>query len=330
MIHYMYRYVQSLYSRKTFPNPLQPIMERGIVYYVYTSNRCEENPRYLKEVERNSASVKLSDPNAKIAVITNCDIPASTAKLIDVIVPVHNNDIVNTNEKQWQTRMLYNAYLPFNYSFITDTHVFPCDNKAYADIFDQFKASNIDISFSNRVNRISYVFGAAALSKWGRRSFEFWTRTYQLQVQKHIFDDQGPMSIIMNKYQEILFSFRWLSSNYVYASHGITEKGVFKGDSHCYRSSIVVTGPIRWIHGSPDECEKMNGKNNELVNKPRVWFSSGVCNTTGKGNKVILSRSELIYAVNPYEAPKLEWDINYQKKPSRELFWILFTACNIK
>ena len=327
MIHYIRRYVQSLYSRKSFPNPLQPIMERGIVYYVYTSKRCYENPRYLKEVERNSAAVKLKDPNAKIAVITNCDIPASTAKLIDVIVPVHNNDIVKTNNKQWQTRMLYNAYLPFNYSFITDTHVFPCDNKAYADIFDQFKASNIDISFSNRVNGKPYAFGAAVLSKWGKRSFEFWTRTYQLQIRKHIFDDQGPMSTIMKEYQKKLFSFRWLSSNYVYASHGIAEKGAFKGSSHCYRSSIVVTGPIRWIHGWPDECEKMNGKNNELVNKPRAWFSSGKCKTTVKGTKVVLSRSELMNAAFPYEAPKLEWDVNYLEKPSRELFWIYSPAC---
>ena len=305
-------------------------MERGIVYYVYTPKRCFDNPRYLKEVERNSAAVKFTDPNAKIAVITNCDIPASTAKLVDIIVPVHNNDIVNTNKKQWQTRMLYNAYLPFNYSFITDTHVFPCDSKAYSDIFDQFKKSNIDISFSNRVNRKWYVFGAAVLSKWGKGSFEFWTRTYQFQVHKHIFDDQGPMSSIMRKYQRKLFSFRWLSSNYVYASHGITEKGVFKGDSRCYRSSIVVTGPIRWIHGSPDECEKMNGKNGELVNKTRAWFSSSECNTKVKGTKVILSRSELMNAVYPNEAPKLEWEVNSLKKPSRELFWIYSTACCIK
>ena len=140
-------------------------MERGIVYYLYTQNRCGENPRYLKEVERNSVAVKAKDPNAKIAVVTNCDILASTAKLIDVIVPVHNEDVVQTSSKQWLTRVLYNAYLPFNYSFITDTHVYPCDNKSYTDIFDLFKKSNIDISFSCRVNRGPYPSGGAVLSK---------------------------------------------------------------------------------------------------------------------------------------------------------------------
>ena len=296
-------------------------MERGIVYYLYTQHRCDENPRYLKEVERNSAAVKAKDPNAKIAVATNCDILASTANLIDVIIPIHSADVVKTDQKQWLTRVLYNAYLPFNYSFITDTHVYPCDNKSYSDIFDQFKKSNIDISYSCRVNRGPYASGGAVLSKWGKGSHQFWIRTYKHQEQKHIFDDQGPMSLTVKQYRNKLFSFRWLSSNYFYASHGITEKGVFSGPARCYRSSIVVTGPLRWIHGSPNECEIMNGKDRELINKPRAWFLSGMCNTTAKGIKVITSDAEMKKAVYPYEAPKLEWNVDYRKRPSYDLFW---------
>ena len=41
--------------------------------------------------------------------------------------------------QQWLTHVLYNAYLPFNYSFITDTHVFLCDDRSYLDIIDLYE-----------------------------------------------------------------------------------------------------------------------------------------------------------------------------------------------
>ena len=233
-------------------------MDRGIVYHVYTQNRCADNPRYIKEVERNSAAVKDKYPQAKIAVITNCNVPSTTARMIDIIVPIHSSDVIQTNQKQWLTRVLYNAYLPFNYSFITDTHVFPCDNRSYLDIFDLYEKSNVDISFSCRVNFGPLASGGAVLSKWGRGSHQFWIRTYKLQNKTQTYDDQGPMLNTVRQYPNKLFSFKWLSSNYFYASHGITEKGKFSGPAKCYRSSIVVTCPLRWIHGSPSECEIMN------------------------------------------------------------------------
>ena len=222
----------------TFPEPRDPIMEFGIVYHVYTHKRCAENRRYITEVDRNSYYVKSSDKNAKIALITNCDVPESTAKSVDVIVPIHDNDVVPTSQKQWFTRVLYNAYLPFNYSFITDTHVFPCDNKSYSDILTKFKHSDVDISFSSRVN-FKHASGGAILSKFGKGSFLFWKLTYENQVSRNWYDDQNPMTLIMNTYRSKLFKFEWLSSNYFYASHGIAENGVFSGPSLCYRSSIV-------------------------------------------------------------------------------------------
>ena len=316
-----------MFVHKVFPKPLPPIMDHGIVYYVYTQKRCAENPRYIKEVERNSAAVKERDPKAKIALITNCDVIPSTAKMIDIIVPIHSIDVIQTAEKQWLTRMLYNGYLPFNYSFITDTHVFPCDNRSYSDIFDLYKRSNIDISFSCRINVGPLASGGAALSKWGRGSYEFWIRTYKLQLKTHNYDDQGPMTKIVRQYQNKLFSFKWLSSNFFYASHGITEKGIFSGPAHCYRSSIVVTGPLRWIHGTPGECEIMNGKHNEYTNIPRVWFKSGSCNTTAKGVKVITSKEELSKAVYPYKVSTLKWGIDPVKRSSSGLFWILYYLC---
>lgn len=316
-----------VFVHNTLPKPLLPIMDKGIVYHVYTQNRCVENPRYIKEVERNSAAVKAKDSQAKIALITNCDVPSTTAKYIDIIVPIHSTDVIKTAKKQWLTRVLYNAYLPFNYSFITDTHVYPCDNKSYYDIFDLYKKSNVDISFSCRVNYGPIVSGGAVLSKWGNRSYEFWIRTYKLQQATKNWDDQYPMLYTFRKYKNTLFSVKWLSSNYFYASHGINEYGKFKGPATCYRSSIVVTGAIRWVHGSPFDCYLMNGKKNEYTNIYRSYFRSGTCNTTLKGQRVITSDDEMKRAVYPYEAPLLKWDVDKVRRPSEGIFWQNSNIC---
>ena len=134
---------------------------------------------------------------ARIALITNCDVIPSTAKMIDIIVPTHSSDVIQTTEKQWLTRMLYNGPLPFNYSFITDTHVFPCDNRSYSDIFDLIKISRIEISLTCRINVGPLASGGAALSKWDRGSYELWIRTYKLQQKAHSYDDQGTMTNIL-------------------------------------------------------------------------------------------------------------------------------------
>lgn len=91
--------------------------------------------------------------------------------------------------------MLYNAYLPFNYSFIIDSHVFPCDSTAPREIFELFSKASIDISYSNRMNTPSLVFGGAVLSHWGKGSFEFWKNYYFWILKHNTRDDQGPMRI---------------------------------------------------------------------------------------------------------------------------------------
>lgn len=307
--------------RRGYPKPSAPIMKYGIVYYVYTSQRCQEYPRYILEVAENSAYVKSMDPSAKIALVTNCDVDLSTARLVDIIQPIHERDLVKASGKQFVTRMLYNAYLPFEYSFITDTHVYPCDKKSYADILSNFRQSNIDISYSARVNGYPYAFGAAALSKWGNGSFGFWVRVHKEQVKLHNYDDQGPMTGIMRKFRNKLFTFKWLSSNYIYAAHGINNLGRFSGPGKCFRSSIVVTGPIRWVHGSLEECEIMNGKNREYIEMPRVWFSSGTCNTTFRGRTVFYREEDYKKAIYPCKVPSQDWKPDFKKKPSYGLFW---------
>ena len=60
----------------------------------------------MYQVLSNSRIIKQKTPNASIALITNCDIPYEIAKYLDVIVPIHNRDVLNRGEKEWTTRVL--------------------------------------------------------------------------------------------------------------------------------------------------------------------------------------------------------------------------------
>ena len=270
----------------------------------------------MKEVGFNAEVIKQADNNTNIALITNCDIPLSVAQYLDVIVPIHNDDVMITDEKQWRTRMLYNACLPFNYSFIIDSHVFPCDKDAPREILQLFAESNVDVSFSNRTNQRRLVMGGAVLSHWSEGSFEFWKHCYLFMIKNNKVDDQGPMRITYQSNWSKKYKYRWLSCNWFFASHGITEKGVFSGPGRCYRSSVIVTGRVRWIHGSLHDCKVMN----ERTNVPRCYFKSGNCNTIGKGNYAIYSEKQLKHDVSPYKAPALKWEKNSKRNPV-SLFW---------
>lgn len=274
----------------------------------------------MQQVGVNAKSIKNKDPNTNIALMTNCNVPLSVASFLDVIVPIHNADVMNTTQKQWRTRMLYNAYLPFNYSFIIDSHVFPCDKTAAHDILSLFEKSGVDISFSNRVNQYSLVSGGGVLSRWSEGSFLFWKNCYKIMILKNKVDDQGPMRLTVQSDWRKHYKFKWLSSNWMFASHGITEKGIFSGPGRCYRSSVIVTGPVRWIHGSESECPIMNGKNNEIVNRPRCYFKKGKCNTTGIGIFPVFSEAQLKKTVYPATIPKLRWEI-CSAFSKTSLFW---------
>ena len=187
-------------------------------------------------------------------MITNCDVPLTIAQLITIIVPVASSDVLNTPNKQWQTRMLYNAYLPFNYSYILDTHVFPCYNDSYSKVFSLFSESGVDVSASSRDGDRVYVSGGAVLSKWGAPSHSFWKEVYQRMLVCNGCDDQSAIQYVIERNQTHQWTYRWLSSNWFWASIGITEEGFFLGSARCYRSSVIATGPIMWIHGDPGEC----------------------------------------------------------------------------
>lgn len=240
---------------------------------------------------------------------------------LDVIVPVHHNDVIRKTRKQWYTRVLYNAYLPFHYSFILDTHVFPCYNTSYSEIFKLFKESGVDVSVSNRMNVYS-ISGGAVLSKWGEGSHSFWMQCVSWMWKKHIYDDQWALLEVLKLHSK-KWVFRKMSSNWFFASHGISSTGRFEGSEKCYRSSVVVTGPVQWIHGEPSECKLMNGEHNEHIYKNRVYFSCGRCKCAVRNRTIATSKKQLQSFVYPYRAPKLLWNSS-PKRSSTSLFWSYF------
>ena len=129
--------------------------------------------------------------------MTNCDVALSIASKLSVIVPIHDDDLIK-GKRQWYTRILYNAYSPFNYSFILDTHVFPCYNTSYSELFRRFKESNVDISYSNRKN-IKAISGGAVLSKWGPRSFSFWKDVVLFMKRSKCYEDQYTAMVVLKK-----------------------------------------------------------------------------------------------------------------------------------
>lgn len=290
------------------------------MFYVYSATTCGGDNEYLKQVRYNSKVIKQMDSTANIALVTNCNITVSLAQYLSVVVPIHSYDLVNTTEKQWRTRVLYNAYLPFHYSFIIDSHVFPCDKLAIQQLLTLFEESQVDISFSNRMNIKGKVSGGAVLSRWSDGSFTFWKRCYNRMVSRKYVDDQGPMGKIMNSKWSRKYKFRWLSSNWFFASNGISKNGDFSGVSKCYRSSVIVTGPIRWVHGDMNDCKIMNGVNRGYELLPRCYFKSGSCKTNGQGVFPIFSESEFQKVVNPVQIPQLLWN-SVASRNSTSLYW---------
>ena len=251
--------------------------------------------------------------------MTNCNVPYSVAQFLTVIVPISLRDVPKQVNFRWQTRVLYNAYLPFHYNFILDTHVFPCHNDSYSKLFSLFMKSGVDVSASNREGDRLFVSGGGVLSKWGPKSHAFWKKAYKLMDSRAI-DDQSAIYSVVKFTKRPVWKYRWLSSNWFWASHGINEKGLFVGSAKCYRSSVIATGPIKWIHGAPTHCIIMNGKNDEYVHRKRVFFLRRLCNTSASGPNAVFSKKRLEMMAAPFRATHLDWSV---KHSSSSLFWYL-------
>lgn len=239
------------------------------------------------------------------------------AQRLTILIPIHDGDLIK-GKKQWYTRLLYNAYTPFAYTLVLDTHVYPCYNTSYSEIFRLFKLSRVDISYSNRMN-IKHVSGAAVLTKWGPRSFQYWMKNIKFMIKRKSYDDQLSAVKVLNNQKG--YRFKLMSSNWFFASNGISEAGVFTGASKCYRSSVVVNGPIQWIHGKPSDCQVMNGEHDEHIYKKRVYFRCGFCKCGGSGPTVATSSQELQEFVGKqYKTPELLWGESLKRR-NNSLFW---------
>lgn len=240
---------------------------------------------------------------------------------VDVIYPIDESDIPSTSKKQWYTRVLYNAYPPFRLNFILDTHVFPCDKTAVRELFRRFNQSDVDISISNRETGYFKISGGGLLSRDNSRSHRFWKSCYLAMRTLHQPDDQAILVQARIIFQYLrLIRFQWLSSNWFFASNGISKHGSFKGSSRCYRSSVVVNGPVRFIHGSTSDCLLINGENNEYVNRSRIYYRKGECGCTDIEERAVFSDEELRKLVCDLQIPNFRWE-EFSKYPSEDLFW---------
>ena len=251
--------------------------------------------------------------------MTNCQVPLELEGYVDVIYYIHASDVYPGS--QWYTRVLYNAYPPFRLNFVLDTHVWPCDQLAAKELFDQVDASDVDISFGNRRNSHRSVMGAAALFRSNPATYFFWRHAY-LYMRKHrISDDQNGMLHVLDRYEKKhIFKFRWLSFNWAFASHGVKANGVFRGSGHCYRVSLPVNGPVRFIHGEPTECELINGPHREFINRQRCYFCPSKCATKGRKITVAFNETQLKELTSPMPAANLHWSM-FAEYSRTDIFW---------
>lgn len=185
--------------------------------------------------------------------------------------------------------------------------MFPCYKDSYSRIFSLFSQSDADIAVSNRVAGRLAMSGGGVLSKWGHKSHAYWMEVYRAMLLRRSHEDQSAMLRVYLSSRNYPWKLRWLSSNWFWASHGITERGEFIGSATCYRSSVVATGPIKWIHGPPSQCDLMNGPKNSYAYKKRCYYWRQDCSLTKSGPLAVFSREELRSLVFPYRVPPLEW-----------------------
>ena len=52
-----YRTVWPIRSYRSKKTPYQPVHENGVVFYIYSPNRCKGSNRYLNQIEFNARSI---------------------------------------------------------------------------------------------------------------------------------------------------------------------------------------------------------------------------------------------------------------------------------
>lgn len=251
--------------------------------------------------------------------MTNYPISYQFRHVIDILYPIHEKDVFQG--RQWKTRVLYNAYPPFALNFVIDTHIFPCDKYAMSELFERFNKTDVDVSFGNRMNHRDSVMGGGALFRSNNASHFFWKNVFRAMVTKDLIDDQNGMAYVLKAYgKRERFKFEWLSFNWLFATHGVNENGQFKGAGKCYRTSLPVNGPVRFLHGVPEQCTIINGENGKHTRRVRAWFEPGVCKTKETSTQVAFSEEEYKAMIHPSNVSELYWGM-FSKFPRNELFW---------
>ena len=251
--------------------------------------------------------------------------PRALFKSVDFLIPISPDDLLpDLKSTQFTTRMIYNRFPPFLYTLVLDAHTCWCSPQDGEEVFTLFKASDVDLAFSTRVLNKWTTSGFAVIYKYNQATFDYWTRIVQDNMRTGFHsDDQFPMREIAKKMvEENALKFRWLSNNWFFAPHGVTEKGEFFGEGDCYRSSVLINGRVRFIHGGGDrECLLANGEDMKDATKLRVHFSPDKCSFSHPAEpQMVFSQEQMESLVSPYKAPPIDWHLLDGEDPDA-LFW---------
>ena len=258
-----------------------------------------------------------------MALVTNCDLSLELFQLLDVIVPIHPADILRSASPQFQTRMLYNIDPPFAISLVMDAHVLFCQSGDLEEAFQLFRESDVELAYSTRILDGWVTSGCAAFFRRSPATRVFWERvTRAMNDETTAGDDQYFMNVIANEMRgrgEIRF--RWLSNNFFFATHGVDPQGKFVAKADCYRSSVLVSGRVRFIHGRENQCVLINGSSNQYITRTRTVYIPGTqCEGTYDHSKLVFSQEEFQSLVGTNTAPAFDWNLLQNEDPNG-LFW---------
>lgn len=249
---------------------------------------------------------------------SNCDLSPTIFRNVDIIIPIHPDDLIPSNSSQFTTRSIYNMVSPFEYSLIMDSHVIVCHKADVEEVFREFRTSGVDIAYSTRELNKWVMSGFAVLIRNTPTTFNLWrmVNDFHMKINYHTDDQYGIHYMTKVFREEGLLTFRWLSNNWFFASHGVNEEGLFGGSSRAYRSSVLVNGKVRFIHTRDRRtCSIVNGEHGELTTKLRTFY----IDQKGKWTAVF-SQAEMKALVGEYKAPMFDWNV-LDDNDRQSLFW---------
>ena len=212
---------------------------------------------------------------------------------------------------------------PFNYSLIMDSHVIACNASDIEEVFRLFRESNVDIAYTTRELNRWIMSGFAVLIHNTDRTFRLWRliNDFHMKIDYHTDDQYGIHYMTRTLVESGLLSFRWLSNNWFFASHGVDKDGVFGGTAKSYRSSVLINGRVRFIHTKDSrKCDYVNGKHGEVSRFLRTFYIDGEDHWIP-----VFSQRQMERLVRNYKAPAFNWHLLDDNSPNA-LYW--YQNCN--